>query len=104
MPLSIPARRSALRATALALYDDGFSVVPCNPDDHAAPKQPIWPKWQEQRRSREELDAALSNCRVLNIARVWGGSGLMDVECDSPEAEAALVEIFGGEIPDTVTY
>jgi hypothetical protein len=93
----MPKRPQTVVEAALKLYDRGLSVVPCNG------KKPIWSDWQKVRRSRQELIDALQDAK-LNIAIVLNQSEWIDVECDSPEAEAHLQEMFGGKIPPTPTW
>jgi hypothetical protein len=82
---------------ALKLFDAGFAVVVCSG------KKPRWRDWQTVRRNREELTRALhgGNC---NIGLVLNLSELIDVECDSPQAETNLAAMFGGKIPATCTW
>jgi hypothetical protein len=88
---------SAIIAAAKELHDRGFWVVPCDG------KKAIWSNWPEQRRSWDEVQAALQR-GGLNIAIALNQSDLIDVECDSPEAESNLQAMFGGKIPPTPTY
>jgi hypothetical protein len=83
---------------ALRLYDSGLWVVPCDG------KRPVWTRWQTVRRSREELAAALGNCRLLNIGVVLGQCPWIDVETDTPEGEANLRAIFGSDLPRTPVW
>jgi hypothetical protein len=82
---------------ALKLHDLGYPIVPCKG------KVPTVKGWGEERLTREQLSAALENPK-LNIAIVLNLSPLVDVECDSHEAEESLLSMFDGEIPPTPTY
>ncbi|MFO0824467.1 MAG: bifunctional DNA primase/polymerase [Gemmataceae bacterium] len=82
---------------ARRLHDRGLWVVPCEG------KRPIRPGWDKERLTRSELDKALSES-MLNIAIVLSQSDMIDVECDSEEAEANLQAMFGGDVPRTPTY
>lgn len=88
----LPIKREGLR-----LHDQGFWIVPVNG------KGPFWKNWHKQRRSRDELAEALANTK-MNIALVVNQSKWIDAECDTPEAEAKLQELFGGKIPATPTW
>jgi len=83
--------------TALKLHDRGLPIVPCNG------KVPIWKDWHKGKQSREELAAELDGTK-LNIALVLNKTDWIDAECDSPEAEDNLQELFGGDIPPTPTW
>jgi hypothetical protein len=84
--------------TALRYHAQGLPVVPC------VGKRPIGKGWHKERRSREELMAELAANERLNIALVLNQSPWIDVECDSPEAEEALLKMCGGKIPETPTW
>ncbi len=90
--------RPAIIETARDLLDRDLWVVPTNG------KGPIWRAWQSERRTREELEQTLAGNKNLGIAIVLNQSPLIDVEYDKPEGEAALQEMFGGEIPPTPTW
>ncbi len=83
--------------SALALDDRGLWVVPMNG------KGPIWKAWHTKKRTRKQLLEALAN-KNLGIGIVLNQSEWIDIECDSPEAEDALQEMFGGEILPTPTW
>jgi hypothetical protein len=82
---------------ALRLNSKGFSVVPCDG------KKPIGMGWQDKRLTPVELRSELA-IHNRNIAIVLNQSDLIDIECDSEEAEVRLLEMFGGEIPRTPTW
>jgi hypothetical protein len=82
---------------ALRLEARGLAVVACEG------KRCLVPGWNERRWTRDELKTAFA-APGMNIGLVLNLSGLVDVECDSPEAEAALPALFGGEIPPTPTW
>jgi len=88
---------AAILTEAQQLHKRGLWVVPC------AGKQATLPGWPEKRLTGAELDAALSGS-TLNIAIVLSQSDMIDVECDSEEAETNLQVMFGGEIPATPTW
>ncbi len=83
---------------ALALHDQEFWIVPTNG------KGPIWKSWHKQRRSRNELKQALTDNKRHGIALVLNQSNMIDIECDSEEAEENLQAMFGGNIPATPTF
>ena len=82
---------------ALKLYDQGLWIVPLDGKDA------YWSAWQKTRRSRRQLAAELAN-RNRNIGLVLNQTEWIDVECDTPEGEANLQAMFGGEIPPTPTW
>lgn len=82
---------------ALALHGRGIAVVPCNG------KKPVCVGWNEKRLSQQELRRAFNGTK-FNLAIVLNQSDLIDVECDSAEAESALQELFGGKVPPTPTW
>ena len=99
MPIIPAKRRAEIRQAAEAYFDLGLPITP------AQDKKPIWNQWQSKPRTRKEVVAAYSNCRLLNIALVLSRSPYMDVEHEDGEAgEQALLELFGGEIPKTPTW
>jgi hypothetical protein len=63
-------------------------------------KQAVAMGWERYRLSENDLDAYLRDGN-LNIAVELGHSGIIDVECDSPEAEAELQELLTGD-PDAL--
>src|SRR4051794_17405775 len=73
---------------ALALHDRGLWVVLCQG------KVPINRDWPNTRLSREDLQVARRANAKLNIGIAWNQSDLIDVECDSPEAETALAAML----------
>ena len=93
MPVSIP---SILRE-ARRLHGLGYAVVPC------AGKKAVMPGWNEERLALTELDAALQGTNY-NIAIALNLSDLIDVECDTDEAESNLQAMFGGQVPPTPTW
>lgn len=88
-------------AEARALARLGFAVVPCEG------KKPIIKGWPDVCLSPNELEAELAGKR-LNIAIALNQSDLIDIECDSDDAESALEQLFRDcdceAIPRTPTY
>lgn len=82
---------------ALKLEAAGFSVVPVNG------KKPTEAGWAQKRFSADQLESKLKGSK-LGIAVEWSQSDLIDVECDTAEAETALLGMFDGEIPETPTW
>lgn len=86
-------------AAAQLLCDQGFAVVPCNG------KVPVYPGWNKKRWSPQELHDYFDDITSkLNIGIALNLSSVIDVECDSDEAEESLQELFAGKIPDTPTW
>src|SRR5262245_47280398 len=101
MPKVVPQEagpRESIRDEALRLHDAGFWVVPCRG------KVAVWKAWQTQRRRRADLEAVLANGHGYNIGIVLSQSNLIDVECDSDDAETAVQSLFGGKVPPTPTW
>jgi hypothetical protein len=85
-----------IRSAARRLQERGLVVIPCRG------KKPTV-KWGERSPTRDELADALKD-PALNIAIALDRSPWIDVECDSPEAEANLSAIFSGGLPKTPTW
>jgi hypothetical protein len=92
-----PGTNSVAYNEALRLESLGFAVVPCKG------KRPIIADWPTRRLSPDDLRANLEG-KHLNIAIAINQSNLIDVECDSPEAEAEVQSWFEGNIPLTPTW
>lgn len=84
-------------AEALRLEALGFSVVP------VAGKVPVEKGYTQRRLTADELSSRLRGTK-LGIAIDLSKTDYIDVECDSPEAEAALLAMFDGEMPPTPTW
>jgi hypothetical protein len=82
---------------ARRLCNLGYAVVPCDG------KRPTVTAWPNKRLTEAELSAALDG-KGLNIAIALNQSGMIDVECDSLEAEPNLQILCGGAIPPTPTW
>jgi P4 family phage/plasmid primase-like protien len=83
---------------ALRLRKCGLAVVPC-----VGKKPCIGKGWQTKRLSAAELRHHLSRPGV-GIGIVLNLTPFIDVECDTPEAEAAFKRMCGGKIPRTPTW
>lgn len=92
MPISIPEKLNRIRE----LYDANYWLLPTN--GKVATKR----DWQNERVEWQELEDAVRDNK-LDVALVLNRCELIDVECDTPEAEATLQELFG-EIPPTPTF
>ncbi len=51
-----------------------------------------------------EAMAMLDDTQADGIGVLLRASGLIDLDADSPEAEAAIQRLFGGQVPQTPTY
>src|SRR5262249_14291270 len=61
--------------------------------------------WQQKMGTLKEMDGAFKLRGEVNPGVLYGPrSGLIDVECDSTEAQAALVELFDCEPPIAPTF
>ena len=83
---------------ALRLHRAGWWVVP------QVGKRAVALGWQDFRLAEADLHEYLGGGREMNIALVLNQSAVIDVECDSPEAEAELVRLCGGAVPRTPTW
>ncbi len=90
-------RKPDIPSEAERLHDLGYWVVPCDG------KKAVVKGWDQTRLTREQLSERLLGTS-RNIAIVLNQSELIDVECDSGEAEAGLQTMFGGTIPPTPTW
>lgn len=101
---------STILDTALAYHEHGYRPVVCCDSSHppgkcivprkipcgSPGKAPIHASWQSERLTRERLKNLLLKHPGANIGIRWGEqSGLIDVECDTPDAEQSLRELLG---------
>ena len=84
--------------TALAFTEAGYHVCLIKPND----KKPIGNEWQNRRYAVDELRRRFDANPALNVGIVLGE--VIDVECDSPEAEQALLRWFDGVEPQTISW
>lgn len=85
--------------TALKLCRQGFSVIPLMPKE----KRPRgeWKKWQERKRTKQEIIEHWTEYPEDNIGIVTGKiSDLVVYDCDSKKVEKLFCGILGGK-PDT---
>jgi hypothetical protein len=87
---------------ALEYVTYGWRVLPIKP----ASKLPLIKAWQVNASSNPaQIEAWWTQWPTANVGVCLGeGSNLIDVECDSDEAEKQLVRLFGGSVPQTATY
>jgi hypothetical protein len=94
-------KKTQLFDEARRLHERGYAVVPC------AGKECHLPWWQTERLAPDEL-AEMYRAAGCNLAIVLNLSDVIDVECDTEEAEITLQQMFnvpdGGEIPPTPTW
>lgn len=85
---------------AARLYDAfGLPITVCR---GKAPRQTDWPNHEWTART---IDDTFRLYPASNVGLILGPrSGLVDFECDSPEAEQTLLELFEGDIPETPTW
>ena len=93
----MPKTVNLIRREGLRLHDAGLWIIPCDG------KRCISKQWQSKRRTREELAKSLADGK-RNIGLVISQTVCIDCECDTPEGEQALINMFGGEIPPTPTW
>ena len=97
----MPTLKKPILAEALRLHERGLWVVPC------VGKVPFDRDWPYTRNTAEDLSLWLGNGfagQDLNIGIVLNQTALVDVEADTPEAEAGLQAMFGGAMPKTPTW
>ncbi len=97
--------KSNNRAEAHKLHRAELPITLCPPDG----KKPLgdgWDgqqnglAWQKKKWTLKEIDRAFELRGELNVGVLYGPrSGLIDIEGDSAGAEAAILELFGGEPP-----
>ena len=88
-----------LHAAARTYHDLGLPITLCQ---GKSPWQSDWPALEWTPRT---IDAAYKLRPATNVGLVLGPrSGLVDFDCDGPEAEQTLLDLFGGEIPETPTW
>jgi hypothetical protein len=87
----------AILTEALRLLALDYPVIPCSG------KKPLARAWQTRQLDRDEVIASLHGTHH-NIGLVLTLCNLIDVECDSAEAETSLQTLFGGSIPPTPTW
>jgi hypothetical protein len=89
--------RFTVFAEALRLHALGYAVVPCEGKGCRVPE------WQKVRIQPEQLIERYHKPGA-NLAIALNLSNVVDVECDTPEAEPNLQLLFGGQIPPTPTW
>ena len=91
-----------LCAAALSYAARGWRVVPLEDGG----KRPRLSAWQVAASCDEETVAGWwERWPEAGIGLVLGqSSGVIDFECDTPQAEREIAELFGGEFPSTPTY
>ena len=87
---------------AKALAARGWNVLPLRPRD----KIPILNSWQTAASSAvEHIEHWWTQTPTANVGVQLGPrSGIIDVECDTKEAEHALAELFDGDFPIVPTF
>lgn len=88
-----------LHAAARTYHDLGLPITICR---GKAPWQDEWPTLEWTPRT---IDAAFKFRPAANVGVILGPrSGLVDFECDGPEAEQTLLDLFDGNLPETPTW
>ncbi len=93
---------NALKKAANDYAAIGWRVIPIKP----ASKLPLIKGWQKFASSNPaQIESWWTQWPTANVGvRLGQDSNLIDVECDSDEAEQQLAKLFGGEIPQTACY
>lgn len=87
---------------ALEYAGYGWRVLPIKP----ASKLPLIKAWQKAASSNPaQIEAWWQQFPAANVGVCLGeGSGILDLECDSPKAEQDYLSLFDGDPPVTTTY
>lgn len=100
----------------IAIYAPGMKRRrDSKPDDLTKGKEPMGAKWglrdwslddfqREDRRCRDQVGQGAGVGVCLGPERGPGGSWLIDVEGDGPEAEESRAKLFGGEVVETMGW
>jgi hypothetical protein len=68
-------------------------------------KFPNYGGWQHEGISLAELNRRRENNPAINVGLLLGPtSGVVDLDCDGPEAEASLLKLFDGPPPATLSF
>lgn len=96
----IVSKTAALASEAMSYAARGWRVIPLNG------KRPWMQRWQEIASNDEEVVARWwEQWPSSNVGVALGrGSGIVDIECDSSEAEQEFLALFGGDPPVTCCY
>jgi hypothetical protein len=82
-----------------ALAPAPFVVIP------AGRKAPVTADWPHKGISLAELNRRLANNPRINVGLILGPtSGVVDLDCDGPQAEQSLRKLFDGEPPATLSF
>jgi hypothetical protein len=88
------------KETALLVHALGYAAVLIEPRK----KKPSDDAWPERRPTAEEIARRFDNNPNMNVGVLLGEAG-MDFECDGPDAEADLAELFADcEFPITPSW
>ena len=86
---------------ALDLTQRGMAIVLCegkSPDVSGK-------GWQNRRWTEQDIKREFDRHPSRTLGLIMGPrSGVIDLECDSPEAEKTLLDLFDGEVPVTPTW
>lgn len=100
---------SALR-TALTLLDAGLWPVVLHPptpgdEKRAQGKTPVGTAWGQTRHTARTLREAFHETLGAGVGLKLGPTGgIIDLDCDGPDAEASLAKLFDDEIPETLGW
>ena len=92
---------SVVMDTAIELAEAGWPIVLCGGDTG---KKPIGDDWRNIKWDADSITQAFASGDAFNVGMCLGVCGIIDIEADSPEQEAVVLELFGDDIPVTPTY
>jgi len=100
--MSTSADADRLVRAALEYAGYGWRVLPIQP----ASKRPFIKAWQRAATDQwKQITAWWDQWPAANVGVCLGeGSGILDLECDSPKAEQEYLALFDGDPPVTATY
>jgi hypothetical protein len=94
--------------TALKLLEmDLWPVVitPHDPDDPQAGKRPIGERWGAERPTETTLREVFARYPNAGLGiRLGPEGGVIDLDCDGPEARETLLRMLGGEVIETLGW
>lgn len=94
--------------TAIQLLEMGLwpvVITPHDPDDPQAGKRPLGERWGLERPTEETLRDIFGRHPDAGVGiRLGPEGGVIDLDCDGPQAEETLVRLLGGECIETLGW
>jgi hypothetical protein len=85
-------------AAAVEYFRQGLPITIC------VGKRPVPKGWPAKRWTEDEIDQRFQRDPELNVGCKLGAESFIDFDCDSPQAEAAMADLFDGDVPVTPTF